>query len=90
MRFQHAKLDIPVNQRYDVYGDWMVLKTRDQPYMLYGLPTIERAFIWPETHDRFVVACTDNVRTVPKSLRTYGCFYVFPTLDAAIMFAMTA
>lgn len=90
MQYQHAKLDVPVNQRYDVYGGRVVLKKREMPHNMYGLPTIERAFIWPETPDRFIVACANEVRTVPKSLRTYGCFYVFPTLDAAVMFVMAA
>lgn len=89
--YKHVKLDVPVNQRYDVYGSGLIhLKKRDQPHMIYGLPTIEQAFIWPETTDRFVVACSNEVHTMPKSLRTYGCFHVFPTLEAATMFAIIA
>lgn len=89
MMYQVALLDTHVSMRYDVYPGGAVEKSpRIDPRMMYGTPRTEDAFIWPERADRFVIVLRNEVRD--QGDRSYGCYYVMPSLEAAVMFVFAA
>lgn len=87
--YEHVTLWPHVSARYDIDEGNVTVHRRDDPSSMYGLPSVEDAFIWPEEAERFIVTLLREVKCMDNG-RRYGCYHSMPSLDAAIMFVFAA